>query len=129
LGQSTDYSRINIPLVAEGPGPLREDEAIHHPVTRPIPLRCLPLLGIFGLIVLAIAAIFNIIAGGYEHIAVNSPDFNKTITLWYQRSVPHRAKSYTPEEWNCTASTIRYGDSNTHQVDQSDGSTCDKLMG
>jgi|SRR5579859_6311019 len=98
-----------------------------YPVTRPIPVRYLPFLAILGLIVLAIATIFNLVAGGYEHIAVNSPDFNRTITLWYQRFVPLAVKSYTPEAWSCNASTIRFNDSKTPIGDQSDGSPCHKL--
>jgi hypothetical protein len=81
-----------------------------YPVTRPVPLRFIPLLIIAAILTLAIATIFNFAAAGFESIQVISNTYENHITLWYQRFVPRGAQNVTPEAWKCNATIIKAGD-------------------
>jgi hypothetical protein len=80
-----------------------------YPVTRPVPLKFLPILILFGLIVLVIAVIFNFVAGGYDYQSTTDPTFYKNITFWYNRFIPHDGP-FVKDAWKCKPAQIRYGE-------------------
>lgn len=81
-----------------------------YPVTRPVPLKFLPILIFFGLIIVVFAVIFNFIAGGYDDQSTTDPTFSKNITFWYNRFIPHGGP-FIKDAWICKPAKVRYGDS------------------
>jgi hypothetical protein len=78
-----------------------------YPVTRPIYTHHLLGLLFISLAALVVVTVFNFQASGYEKLPLVSNDFNKTVTLWYQKFVPNKIHLPTPEAWQCDASTIK----------------------
>src|ERR1700726_4471961 len=88
----TDTSTASITKMAVSP--------FTYPLTRPVPLKFLPILIFFGLVIVVFAVIFNFIAGGYDYLSTTDPTFSKNITFWYNRFIPHGGP-FIKDAWIC----------------------------
>ena len=77
-----------------------------YPVTRPIPLSrgSLVLVILGALSFVAIVTVINVVAVGYELVAITTTDYNSSTPLWYEKFMP---KSWTPQTKTCQPTVIK----------------------
>jgi len=77
---------------------------LDYPVTRPFGFPYFTYIVLFlAVIWLAFITIVNVVAVAYETVPFTSPDFNATITLWYEKFIP---TFWLPPSRSCDSSVI-----------------------